>query len=106
MIRDPQFDKAIDFTTGRPGESQVMKLWLQGVLVGELRLAASVLDEGLLAEHYRSLLPADLSEATQEQRDLLEEQTRKAEAAQKRLRDKLDQKDRERDDFIERPNAP
>jgi hypothetical protein len=60
MEPDPRFSKALDFTRT---ESLCMQVWLEAVQVGELAHAQKILNTGLLAEHYRSLLPDLLSDA-------------------------------------------
>lgn len=96
-MSDPLLAKADDFTTGfNPvgGETRALEIWLVIVLqnAGVLSLplaqslvraisasphtpgtlAARSLATGLRSEHYRSLLPADLSELTEEQLNTLD----------------------------------
>jgi hypothetical protein len=78
---DPILSKTDDFTVGRRGEVRTMQFWLQAAFAGELRLADTILTTGLRAEHYRSLLPNDLNDATSEQLATLEELTAALDAA-------------------------
>lgn len=48
-----------------------MKEWLIAALGGDVESAQEILDAGLLAEHYRSLLPDELKDAQPAQLDQL-----------------------------------
>jgi len=70
---DEKLAKGIDFTIL---EDDCLAEWLEAVLMGRLRIARELLREGLMAEHYRSLLNDVLDEndeATAEQRRVLAE---------------------------------
>lgn len=70
-VSDEKLSKAIDFTIL---EDDCLAEWLEAVLRGRLEIARRLLREGLMAEHYRSLLPDVLDEndeATVAQRAVL-----------------------------------
>jgi len=102
---DPILTKTDDFTTGRRGEVRTMQVWLQAVLVGELRIADNILRTGLRAEHYRSLLPNDLNDATPAQLTTLEELTVALDRAVREFEGTFDRKESERREIVRREGA-
>lgn len=68
-ILGPLLEKAVDFTNI---EDVCLAVWLEAVLRNQFVVARAILRSGLLAEHYRSLLPNDLADATEDQRETLE----------------------------------
>lgn len=96
MARDPILDKAIDFTKT---EDICLAVWLEAVLVGEFALARDILQKGLLAEHYRSLLPNELKEATPDQLETLARLNKEFDETLKRFRDRRREKEREREEI-------
>lgn len=101
-MSDPILKKTDEFTTGAQGEVRTMQVWLQAVLTGELRLADKVLRTGLRAEHYRSLLPNDLNEATLDQRATLDALTKAQDAAVREFESRDAGKQKERDEVLRR----
>lgn len=94
-MSDPKLGKAKDFTSEtspKGGEVRTLEVWLiialsAARLIGNETaqaivrainknpvgsLAGRSLETGLLAEHYRSLLPDDLADATDEERETLD----------------------------------
>lgn len=104
-MNDPILAKTDDFTFGRRGEVRTMQVWLQAVLVGELRIADTILKTGLRAEHYRSLLPNDLRDATPEQRETLEDLTGALDRAIQEFEKTFARKEEERREIVRREGA-
>lgn len=104
---DSQLAKAIDFTVL---EDDCLAEWLEAVLRGRLDIARRLLREGLMAEHYRSLLPDVLDENDQASA----EQRRVLLALRERflkVREEFRARDQDGDNAVvrfdgERPNAP
>ena len=105
MSSDPILKKTDEFTTGPQGEVRTMQVWLQAVLAGELRVADKILRTGLRAEHYRSLLPNNLNEATPDQLTTLDALTQAQDAAVKEFEQRDAGKQEERREILRREGS-